>query len=582
MDQDPVFTLGINVGETKFGKKLRDGGACVLKDGEVVRAVAEERVSRKKTDGGFRNAVDYCLHHTGLELSDFDKIVYSSCVEGPERPDVEARLDVDQSKIHPVNHHLSHAHSAFHVSGFENAMVMVIDAGGNVLKPSESDEWWKHEREQHSYFIGKSGDIEILHRDFERPYEAGAGEIYRAFTHYLGFGSYIHSGKTMALAAYGDPSRFEHAKIFDFVDGRITSRLQNLPHNPNEMVSRYAEREGLDFGSARGADEKITQLHTDIARFLQDELERILVRKVNYLHEETGVDNLVYAGGVALNCVANASILRETNISGFFVQPAAGDQGQSLGNALYAHHDLLNQDTSFDMSHVYFGNEYNVDRWASELLERDYTTVVERGWQNINERAAEKLASGNVVAVFRNGSEYGPRALGNRSILADPRNEEVKQKLNRIKSRRSFRPYAPSVLEGHVAQWFSDEWFQKDAEVEERLSGFMIITSHVQEEKQSKVPGVVHVDGTARLQVVSRAINPSFYELIRQFRARTDVPMVLNTSFNRGGEPIVETPRDAWDCFVDTEIDYLILGNTMIGSPESAASQSGRSKPWLR
>lgn len=573
MSRDSPLILGINVGETRFGKELRDGGACVLEDGEVVVAIAEERVSRNKTDGGFRYAVEYCLEHTGLELTDFDKIAYSTCVEGARRPGLEDQLGVGGSKLVPVNHHRSHAHSAFQVSGFDRAIVMVIDAGGNLLDESASETWWKHEREQHSYFVGDGKDIELLDRDFERPLEAGAGEIYRAFTHYLGFGSYTNSGKTMALAAYGDPSRFDHAKIFDFDDGAITSRVRNIPHEPDEMISRYAEREGLDFGSPREPGEEITQLHRDIARFLQDELERILVRKVNYLQNETGLDNLVFAGGVALNCVANAELLENTGISGFFVQPAAGDQGQCLGNALYAYHELYDRDDSFEMSHVYFGKRYDSDRSVSELINSNGLVAVEQRRSDVHELAAEKLASGNVVALFRGRSEYGPRALGNRSILADPRDESVLEKLNGIKSRSDFRPYAPSVLRERVSDWFVEDWFDEDSTVEERLSDFMIITGTVREEKRAEVPGITHVDGTARLQVVSETVNESYHDLISRFEEKTGVPMVLNTSFNRGGEPIVETPRDAVDCFVNTDIDYLILEDRMLTARDSADRQ---------
>lgn len=568
MKGDQTTVLGFNLGTTRLGQRLRDGAACIIKDGEVEVAIAEERVTRDKYTGGFQNSLRYCLENADLDFDQLDKIVYSTCVEGPYRPDVEATLDASPGIIEPVSHHLSHAHSAFDVSGFDEAIVLVIDAGGNLLEAPASDEWWKEDREQHSYYVAEDGQITLLGRDFSEPYEAGAGEIYRAFTHYLGFKSHVHSGKIMALAAYGDRSRYSDGKIFELNGDEFTSRIRNTPKEPIEMVSRFAENEGLDFGKPRQPGDSIQQIHKDIASFVQRELERLLISTVNKLCEKRNIRNVVFAGGVAKNCVANRRVLQETPITGFFVQPAAGDQGQALGNALYGYKSVEDSPQFQALDDVFFGRFYTNQTW-NKLLNDSKLKYQVLGNRGAADRVANALTDGDIVAVFQNGSEYGPRALGHRSILADPRDTTLLKKLHRIKSREPYRPFAPSILEGYIPDWFEESWLEADSEINEKLSPYMIVTGTVKQSKRELVPCVTHTDGSARLQAVSKSRNLFFHKIIQKYYQKTGIPMVLNTSFNRGGEPIVETPKDALACCRNTEIDLLVTDNFVVGTSQS-------------
>lgn len=558
------LVLGINVGRTSYGMELRNGGTCILKDGEVEIALAEERVTRKKADSGFEESLRFCLNKRGYELGDFDIIVYSSCVDkqGISSPN----LDVDKAKIQSVSHHLSHARSAFHVSGFDEALIGVFDAGGDILEGEDPSEWWKCSREQQSYYIGRDNDIELLHRDFSDPYEAGIGEIYRAFTHYLGFGSQINSGKTMGLAAYGDAAKFT-SELFYFDGIEMKSKIENDPKNPIEMVETFADQQNITTWEQRGQDEEVKNIHKDIAAYLQREVESALVTKFQKLFDRLDIDSVSLAGGVALNCVANREILSNTGFTDMFVQPAAGDQGQCLGNALHGHHEILGREESFLMESPYFGNRYSPEENSnliSEIEDDGFDIFNPEEISELFKRAASFLAEGNVIGIFQGRSEFGPRALGHRSILADPRKVEVCKKIDEIKSRREFRPYAPSVIREYTSELFTEDWYSDLSNTNQKMSLYMIITSTIKTETRNKIPAVVHEDGTARLQEVDQLISPKFYKLLEQFRKETGVPVVLNTSFNRGGEPIVETPRDAYECFIKTPIDCLILEDKFI------------------
>ena len=562
---DHDLVLGINVGRTSFGLELRNGGTCILKDGEVEIALAEERVTRRKADSGFKESLKYCLNKLDYELADFDIIVYSSCVD--KQGGCPPELSVDKSKIKSVSHHLSHARSAYNVSGFDEAIIGIFDAGGDILDGENPAEWWKCEREQQSYYIAKgNNNIELLHRDFSDPYEAGIGEIYRAFTHYLGFGSHIHSGKTMGLAAYGDSTRFT-PELFYFDGINMKSKIENDPKNPIEMVERFANQQNIDAWEQRNRNEEIKDIHKDIAAYLQREVESALVAKFQKLFNRHHINSVASAGGVALNCVANKKILTNTSFKKMFIQPAAGDQGQCLGNALHGHHKILGKDESFVMQSPYFGNCYNLmndSNLISQIKDDGFDIFHPKEESQLYERAANFLANGNIIGVFQGSSEFGPRALGHRSILADPRKDDINRKLNKIKSRKEFRPYAPSVIREFTSDWFTEDWYSDSSNIDQKLSLYMIIISSIQSNKRDKIPAVVHKNGTARLQEVDQSISPRYYRLLEQFRQKTGVPVVLNTSFNRGGEPIVETPSDAYDCFVNTPIDCLLLEDFLI------------------
>lgn len=562
--------LGINLGSTSFGKSLKDGGACLLIDDEIAVSIAEERLTRKKSDGGFAKSVPYCLDTAGLKLADIDQVVYSTCCE----PESETTLDgfEDTETTRSVSHHLSHAHNAFCLSPFEETIVIVIDAGGNTLSTESEHRWWACQREQASYFIAGSDGIDLLHRDFEKPFSAGLGEVYRAFTHFLGFGSYVYSGKTMGLAAFGNPNKFDQ-DLFLLENGRIKSLIDNDPPNPIRMVERFAESYDLKFGPKREAGDPINQSHMDVARYVQDQLEEILIEKVNYLIEHNSVTNLAYSGGVALNCVANSKILKKTSIDGMFIPPAAGDQGQCVGNVLYGHHNyrddysVASRVKPFPWVNPYLGRRYDLDEGNIKKIIRKANSRMELlTSSNVMKDTTDLLIDGNVVGWFQGGSEHGPRALGNRSLLADPRQESALEQLNAIKNRLPFRPFAPSILEDYVDEWFSDYWLNDRCMPEEYLSPLMLVVGEVRADKRGQIPTVVHSDGTSRLQAVNQKMNERYFELIETFHDATDIPLLLNTSLNRADEPLCETRHDAINLLGNTELQYLVLGNNILYS----------------
>lgn len=547
--------LGLNLGKTRNNKLLKDGGVCILRDGQIEVAIAEERVSRHKYAGGFQQALAYCLDATKTPIDDYEAIVVSSCCEDVCPRELDGINVKDKAGVHFIpSHHLSHAYSAFHVSPFEKALILVIDGGGNVIGTQANPDWWLHRREQNSYYIGEGNRIELIGRDFDGPGEVGLGEAYRCFTYYLGWPSSVYAGKTMALAAYGDPERFSGIDLFDFIDGQLRCRLDNNPFHPIAMLNQFAREHNLSLGEPRVEEGEISQDHKDLAYFIQSQLEEALVAKVRFLHAETGIKNLCIAGGVGLNCIANTRLLQDTPIERLFIQPAAGDQGQALGNALYGYHALLNKPREFIMSNAYWGRSYTNDIQSLDLDSFSGNKLMIIHSDNVAKDAAKLIYQGFIVGWFQGKSELGPRALGNRSILADPCHIKSKYRLDEeVKQREWFMPYAPSVLEE-----FANVFFDIGK------SPFMLLAANVKANAANKIPAVVHEDGTARLQTVSKQENPRYYDLIDAFRELSGIPMVLNTSFNGRGESIVETPEDAIQCFRDHNIDFLVIGDYII------------------
>jgi carbamoyltransferase len=545
--------LGLNLGATRSGKPLKDGGVCIIEDGMLVVCIAEERVCRKKYAGGFANALEYCLDYTGLDLHSFDVIVVSSCCEDITRDYREGLRSFDISRIHYIpSHHLSHAYSAYFPSPFEEALVIVMDAGGNILGKQTYPQWWKNRREQVSYYRARGNQIELIGRDFDHPLDAGFGEIFRSFTYYLGWNSSVHAGKTMALAAYGDPERYDDVELFFFDGTHLRSVFTNNPPDPVGMIEQFALKEGLDFPHPRrGEDAAILQGHKDVAFLVQDRFERALIHKVNILCKLTGITNLCIAGGVGLNCVANAKILERTPIKHIFIQPAAGDQGQCLGNALYGYYHILGGRRRSSKFTPYLGRSYSLSsssiRLQAETIFGDSVEVIEI--PNWLEEVAELIAEGNIVGWYQGRSEFGPRALGNRSILADPRRPGLTEKLRQLKDRESFMLFAPSVLAEHA-----DEYFELSVP-----SPYMLLAVKTKSDKIDAIPAVVHVNDSARIQTVAREENELYYDLIKTFAKLTNTPVLLNTSLNRAGEPIVETPMDALDCFREMDMEYLVI-----------------------
>lgn len=553
--------LGVNLGTNSRNKALRDGGACVVIDGQVAIAIAEERITRAKTDGGFAQSVPYCLDYLGIKLRDLDAVVVSSCLDITRQ---DKRLwgfnEIEEDKLHYTSsHHLSHAYSSFMVSPFEEALIIVMDSGGSFLDTESisADEWWKCKREQNSYYLGKGNEITLIGRDFDGPFDVGFGEAYRAFTYYLGWHSYIHSGKTMALSTYGSPERFKSVELFSTKGDRLISLMKNDPLNPIQMVQRFAAQIGVDFGEPRNPNEPIENIHKDLAYLIQDRFEKALFEKIISLYKLTGIKNLCLAGGVALNCVANSKILTSTPIENIFVVPAAGDTGQCLGNALYGFHTILNQQNRTQGKYFspFLGRSYvNVGNLVVEWLQTRGSS-----WELIHtddyiQEVANMIAKGYLVGWFSGRSEFGPRSLGARSILADARYFSVKRRLMKEKSREDFMPFAPSILSEYAVQYFDYP----------NESPYMLLTSNAKSYKRHLIPGVLHAEMNSRLHTVLRDEHPIFYKLISAYTDITGIPVIINTSFNKSGDPIVESPQDALETFQDMDLDILVLDGFII------------------
>ncbi|MFG2041321.1 carbamoyltransferase [Dactylosporangium sp. NPDC048998] len=535
MTPEEPCVIGINFGH--------DGGAALLTPTTMV-AIGEERLNRSRYSPGWQASLLYCLRAAGRQLSDVDLFVASNY--GPQITVAEtglSALGVEDSRVTVVDHHLSHAYTAFCLSDFAQATVVVADGGGNNT-------------DTETYYAATPDGITRLGgNDAARPRAGSLGATYEAFTEYLGW-NFQEAGKTMALASFGDPT-VHRGTLFDVAGGRVTGRLEQTHARG---VVAYARANGFDFGplGSLGHDQR----GIDAAAHLQEQLQIALVALVEQHIAETGLSDVCIAGGVGLNCVANDVVRRLPAVTGLFVPPAASDRGQALGNALYGLHRLTGQLPRPEFRSDSLGRSYTDEeiRLAlrrdprSGLVERRFTPFRWRRESDIAACAAQLIADGRLIGWFTGGSELGPRALGYRSMLADPRTVASRDALNdRIKHREPFRPFAPAVLAGRAS-----EWFELDVP-----SPFMLLAPNVRPECRDAIPGVVHIDGTARVQTVDPAVAPQFGSLIEHFEKITGVPVVLNTSFN-DREPIVETPADALATFEASDLDALCLGDYLV------------------
>lgn len=545
--------IGANFGETENGMLLNDGGICLFNNGKMV-ITSEERITRKKYVGGFNMSLKRLLDSEKLKIEDIDLFVFSSCCELPRKKINIEKYNIPSEKIvYILSHHLSHAYSTYFSSQFDEAIIMVIDNEGNIINDLGGKKFYDNELEHMTYYIGKQNNIEFLERDEVLSNQIGIGDAYRYFTHYIGFPSYVYAGKTMGLAPYGNKEKYSNVKIFDFDDttGKISCRIENMYENCDNAIKKFfKDNYNIDIIEPRTPIDDITQEYADLAFLIQNELEEILIKKVKYLVKKTGIKKLCIAGGVGLNSVANARILKETGIEDIFIVPAAGDTGQCLGNVYYGYYDILKETKHIPFSSVYLGFSYNLKEIEKEIKKNKgikYTKYKEIN--ELNKRVAKDLVDGKIIARFDGRSEFGPRALGNRSILMDPRKAENKDILNkRVKFRESFRPFAPSVL-----YEYSTEYFDLEQE-----SPYMLLVAKVK--RPEIIPAVTHIDMSARIQTVKKEDNYNYYDLINEFYMLTGVPVLLNTSFNINGEPIVETPEDALNSFMTTNIDKLAIG----------------------
>ncbi|MFC7261499.1 carbamoyltransferase family protein [Streptomyces lutosisoli] len=528
--------VGINLGH--------DGGAALITD-TVMVAIGEERLNRTRYSPGWEASLLYCLRAASLTLADVDLVAISGIgLTPPTRTETGlAHLGIARERIVPVDHHLSHAYTAYCLSPYEEATVLVVDGGGN-------------NNDTETFYAANPRGIERLGGNpSTRPRAGGIGATYEAMTNWLGWHEQ-EAGKTMALASYGDPGLYL-APLFDVVDAQVHGRLTRT-HAPG--IAEFAERTGFDFGpyDSHGGHE----LGKNAAAYVQAESERALCALAEQTITQTGLRNLCFAGGVALNCVAADKIRRLDAVTGYFAPPAASDRGQALGCALYAWHRLTGDLPRRPLSSDCFGRDYTSEEIEqalrrdprSGLVERRRTRFTWRRESDIARTTAQMIADGKIIGWFQGGSELGPRALGARSILADPRTRDSADALNhRIKHREPFRPFAPAVLADH-----SNTWFDLD-----EPSPFMLLAPPVRPDHADKIAGAVHVDGTARVQTVDPAVAPAYGALIGYFHEITGVPVVLNTSYN-DREPIVETPAHALATFQACDLDAACLGDYLV------------------
>jgi carbamoyltransferase len=561
-----------------------DAAACLIKNGEVVAACEEERLTRIKHCAGFPTlAIQSCLKELNLSIHDVDAIAISrnpkanlsqkmlySLKQGKKlsnlirsrlqnaarvisvKKELSRELGLKKplkAKIHMVEHHIAHLSSAFFASPFDQAALLSIDGFGDFV----STKWG----------LGKEKRLDILGQ-VHFPHSSGL--FYTALTQYLGFPHYGDEYKVMALAAFGKPT---YAKEFHEIispDPKKGFRLalDYFVHHNNGVEMNwdkgyphlspcYSEKLNERLGPPRQKDEPITQHHKDLASSLQHTFENIYFHLLNQLYEKTKSENLCLAGGCAFNSVVNGKIRERSPFKHIFIQPAAGDSGTALGAALYVHHTTQKNPRRFPMRHVYLGPAFKADEVRNALVHAglEFEELAEKA---LVEKTAEKLADGNVVGWFQGRMEFGPRALGNRSLLADPRRRDMKDILNtRIKQRESFRPFAPSILKEEVNDYFENA--DEDP--------FMIQGFKIKKDKQELVPAATHVDGTGRLQAVDAETNPKYYSLLKNFKKLTGVPVLLNTSFNEN-EPIVCSPKDAVNCFLRSGMDCLAIENFFV------------------
>jgi len=571
-----LYILGINAYHG-------DAAAAITRDGELLAAVEEERFNRKKHCAGFpAESIRYCLEVAGVRVEEIDhvgisrdpsahlhkKVLFSlkrlknlsgQIVERlanaakvrdlrKELTDALGTSGELRAQFHNVEHHKAHMASCFFVSPFERAAILSIDGFGDFI----STMWGR----------GESNSMEVLGQ-VEYPHSAGI--VYTAASQYLGFPKYGDEGKVMGLAPYGRPRYLQQFReIIKSDDRGFKLDLSFFRHdsegvdmtweNGSPTIGQIFSDKFIEIlGPARSKGEPLASRHEDIAASLQARLEEVSFEILRRLHDRTQLDRLCLAGGVAYNSVMNGKILLNTPFKEIYIQPAAGDAGTAVGVCYYIYNSMLRQPRSYVMEHPYTGPEFS-NREIASVLRKNALPGRELNHHELTRTAAQAIADGKVVGWFQGRMEFGPRALGNRSIVVDPRRSDMKDILNaRIKKRESFRPFAPSILEERVGEYFEQT----------HPSPTMLMVHQVKAEKRHVIPAVTHVDGSGRLQTVARTVNPLYHQLISDFEKLTGVPVVLNTSFNED-EPIVCNPQEAIDCFQRTQMDALFLGNCLV------------------
>lgn len=574
-----MYILGLNAYHA-------DSSAALLKDGVLIAAIEEERFRRIKHWAGFPSeAIRFCLEDAGITLEQVDhiaigrdlkakmlkKIMFAATHPAIGLNAISNRLrnarqvsslakefathfpgiqeDVIHSRIHNIEHHRAHLASAFYASPFQEAALLSIDGSGDFTTTMMG--------------IGKDTTMEVLD-SIDFPHSIGV--FYSAFTQYLGFPHYGDEYKVMGLAPYGKPLYID--KLRDIVrlqeHGRFSLNLSYFNVTRGNVISYgadhipvvdrlYSQKLSSSFGPERKKGEELTQYHKDIAASVQAYTEHIIFHLLTGLHERTNLTSVCIAGGVAQNSVANGKITRNTPFTKVYIPSAGHDAGISMGAAMYVHHQVLHQPRVAAVRSAYTGSHFTNEA-IEKFLQGEKVSFIRYPDEELFGHVANALASGAVIGWFNGRAEFGPRALGGRSILADPRRQDAKELLNaKVKRRESFRPFAPSILAEQVKEYF---------EVTDAVP-FMEKVFPIRKDKQDQIPAVTHVDGTGRLQSVEKDVTPRYYQLIEAFFKITGVPILLNTSFNEN-EPIVNTPAEALDCFRRTNMDMLVLENIVI------------------
>ena len=564
-----MYTLGISC-------YYHDSAAAVLKNGKVVAAVEEERFSRIKFDDGFpTNAINWCLREVGISAENIDSVAfYDKPVVKFERlldnyigvapRGLFSFLDVIPKWIHKrlwvkdeINkhlkgfkgeiifpeHHMSHAAHTFFTSPFDEAAILTVDGVG---------EW-----STTTFGTGKDTNIELVN-DIRWPHSVGL--FYSAFTYFLGFKVNEGEYKLMGLSSYGKPKYYDKIlnEIIDVKnDGSIHLNMKYFAFTYDKYMTnqKFSDLFGI---SPRKHNEKVEQIHYDIGASAQSVLEDILLKMVNHVHMKTKMKNLCLGGGVALNGVANYRILKDGPFENLHIPPSPGDAGSAVGSAQYLYYchkkneRIIEKISERIANNIYVGPNHSNDQIKS-FLEKNKISYEFLERAQLLKSTAKLISEGKIVGWYQGKMEWGPRALGNRSILADPRDVKMKDILNeKIKHRESFRPFAPSILEEYISEYF-------DLDIP---SPYMLLVAKVK--KPEKIPAVTHVDGTGRLQSVSKEVNPLYYDLINEFYKLTSVPVIINTSMNVMGEPIVNTPEQAYNMILKTDMDHIVMGNYLI------------------
>ncbi len=561
-----------------------DSSACIFKDAKLIAAIEEERIRRIKHWAGFPSeSIKFCLDECGISIKDVDYItisrdpsanIYNKITHsvknlvsfkalkdrlantkkvGSIKNELASVFAIKEDEIKAevvnVEHHRAHMASAFFASSFEESAILSIDGFGDFTSTMIG--------------VGKGTKIEVLDSVI---YPHSVGVFYTAFTQYLGFDKYGDEYKVMGLSPYGKPNMVEKIKdVLIFKDNGLFEINKKYFKHPKEGVQMSWE-DGDPFienifspymeevlGKARAKNEELTQYHKDLAASIQRVTEELIFHILNHLQKRTGLKNICIAGGVAQNSVANGKILGNTTFEKLYIPPAGHDAGTAIGSALWLYNHIQGNERVKPMMDSYFGSQFSDDE-IEEYLKSEGIKYTKYSDEQLYDVVTDCLINAGVIGWFQGRAEFGPRALGHRSILCDPTRDDAKELINaKIKRREPFRPFAPSILKEYV-----EEYFQKVDDVP-----FMEKVFQFNDEKKSGLSAVVHVDGSGRLQTVDKAIEPRYYNLIDTFRKKTGTPILLNTSFNEN-EPIVNTPKEAYECFARTNMDMVVMGNIVV------------------